>query len=587
MNGRVIEDEHPSDDADAGRRDPALEQHRHGEVQPAPHAGRAVRGAAGLRLRHRRRASSSRASRRAGCGIRAPGPSESPASLAMGYELAVTPLQLAAAYGALANGGVLLEPTLVRQVRDADGEHAVDRARASGAAGGGRGHRRAADADAAGRGGGGHRDGAPRWVPTWSPGKTGTARRAVGGHYLPGDYCGQLRGHLPGPGPAIGAGGEARRSPGRVLRRLDRRAGRAHDPGGGAGHARRRARPRAGWCGRWLADSGTDSAGPPPAPDAGVVVAWPTAAVADATARGPLPGPGARRGGHVAAGGGAGAAPQRLRGAHPGLGPRRRHDARGGRAGDRARPHRRRARGGRPCRLRRCARAWSARGCWSRWPAGAPAVIPAITTDSRHVERDALFLAYVGSAVDGHAYVAAAARAGAGVRAGGARGAGGGGAAGAGPRREAGRVGGGQRLLRQSGRRAGAARGHRDQRQDHDGAPAAPPVRRPRAGRLASARSARSTGGATWCPRRLAHHAGPGRAVPRRSRCCATTACRPWRWKRRRTASTRTGSPAWRSAPPSSPTSPATTSTITATRRTTSPPSSSSTATWRRAASRS
>jgi cell division protein FtsI (penicillin-binding protein 3) len=39
----------------------------------------------------------------------------------MGYELAVTPLQLAAAYGAIANGGTLLEPALVREVRDAEG----------------------------------------------------------------------------------------------------------------------------------------------------------------------------------------------------------------------------------------------------------------------------------------------------------------------------------------------------------------------------------------------------------------------------------------------------------------------------------
>ncbi len=46
---------------------------------------------------------------------------QSPASLAMGYEIAATPLQLAAAYGAIANGGELLEPALVREVRDADG----------------------------------------------------------------------------------------------------------------------------------------------------------------------------------------------------------------------------------------------------------------------------------------------------------------------------------------------------------------------------------------------------------------------------------------------------------------------------------
>ena len=52
-------------------------------------------------------------------------------------------------------------------------------------------------------------------------------------------------------------------------------------------------------------------------------------------------------------------------------------------------------------------------GLLVRWPADAPAVIPSVTTDSRRVERDALFLAYKGSASDAHAYVGAAARAGA------------------------------------------------------------------------------------------------------------------------------------------------------------------------------
>ncbi len=46
---------------------------------------------------------------------------QSPASLAMGYELSVTPLQLAMAYAAFANGGELLEPTRVREIRDPDG----------------------------------------------------------------------------------------------------------------------------------------------------------------------------------------------------------------------------------------------------------------------------------------------------------------------------------------------------------------------------------------------------------------------------------------------------------------------------------
>lgn len=43
------------------------------------------------------------------------------ASLAMGYELSVTPVQLAAAYASFANGGLLVEPQLVREIRDADG----------------------------------------------------------------------------------------------------------------------------------------------------------------------------------------------------------------------------------------------------------------------------------------------------------------------------------------------------------------------------------------------------------------------------------------------------------------------------------
>jgi stage V sporulation protein D (sporulation-specific penicillin-binding protein) len=42
-------------------------------------------------------------------------------TLAIGHELTVTPLQLALAYAAVANGGVLMHPMLVREVRDADG----------------------------------------------------------------------------------------------------------------------------------------------------------------------------------------------------------------------------------------------------------------------------------------------------------------------------------------------------------------------------------------------------------------------------------------------------------------------------------
>ncbi len=46
---------------------------------------------------------------------------QSAASLAIGYEIAVTPLQMAMAYGAIANGGVLMQPVLVRQLKDAEG----------------------------------------------------------------------------------------------------------------------------------------------------------------------------------------------------------------------------------------------------------------------------------------------------------------------------------------------------------------------------------------------------------------------------------------------------------------------------------
>ena len=45
----------------------------------------------------------------------------SSASLAIGYEISVTPIQMVMAYGALANGGYLLEPRIVKEVRGPDG----------------------------------------------------------------------------------------------------------------------------------------------------------------------------------------------------------------------------------------------------------------------------------------------------------------------------------------------------------------------------------------------------------------------------------------------------------------------------------
>ena len=52
----------------------------------------------------------------------------SQASIAIGYEVSVTPLQMTMAYGALANGGMLMEPRLIREVR-APGGLVVERTR--------------------------------------------------------------------------------------------------------------------------------------------------------------------------------------------------------------------------------------------------------------------------------------------------------------------------------------------------------------------------------------------------------------------------------------------------------------------------
>ena len=47
---------------------------------------------------------------------------QSAVSLAIGYEISVTPLQMAMAYGALANGGYLYKPRIVRKIYDSQGK---------------------------------------------------------------------------------------------------------------------------------------------------------------------------------------------------------------------------------------------------------------------------------------------------------------------------------------------------------------------------------------------------------------------------------------------------------------------------------
>jgi len=126
---------------------------------------------------------------------------QSPASLAIGYELAVTPLQLALAYGTIANGGELLEPALVRQIRASDGSVLYQRKR--------RVVRRVMSAEVArqlreilvetvARGTATGAD-----LPSFAvAGKTGTARRTqFGGGYGRNEYTASFVGLFPGRDP--------------------------------------------------------------------------------------------------------------------------------------------------------------------------------------------------------------------------------------------------------------------------------------------------------------------------------------------------------------------------------------------------
>ncbi|MGH7531629.1 MAG: penicillin-binding transpeptidase domain-containing protein [Gemmatimonadales bacterium] len=142
----------------------------------------------------------------------------SPASLALGYELSVTTLQLAAAYGAIANDGVLLQPTLIREVR------APDQAGEGGGTwvGGGLSgavryrHRpqpvrrvlspavsaqlRELLSGVAQEGGTGERAALGNFQLA---AKTGTARRVVDGRYAPGQYTASFAALFPAEDPQL------------------------------------------------------------------------------------------------------------------------------------------------------------------------------------------------------------------------------------------------------------------------------------------------------------------------------------------------------------------------------------------------
>ena len=125
------------------------------------------------------------------------------ASHAMGYEFSVTPIQLASAYAAIANGGVLLTPSLVRQIRDVSGrllyEHQpepVRRVISAEVAATLRGYLRGAVS----KGG----TGAQAQVANFALlGKTGTTRRVVNGTYTAGGYTASFAAIFPADRPQL------------------------------------------------------------------------------------------------------------------------------------------------------------------------------------------------------------------------------------------------------------------------------------------------------------------------------------------------------------------------------------------------
>ncbi len=125
------------------------------------------------------------------------------ASMAMGYEFGITPVQLAAAYAVIANDGVLLAPTLVREVRDPAGNllyrhqpEPVRRVVTSAIAAQLREFLR----EAAGEGG----TGEMAQLANYSVlGKTGTAVRFVNGRYVRGQYTASFAAIFPADHPQL------------------------------------------------------------------------------------------------------------------------------------------------------------------------------------------------------------------------------------------------------------------------------------------------------------------------------------------------------------------------------------------------
>jgi cell division protein FtsI (penicillin-binding protein 3) len=127
---------------------------------------------------------------------------QSPASLSMGYEIAVTPLQLAMGYAAFANGGELLEPALVSEIVSAEGAVRYRHAR--------RVVRRVMTPEVAGQMRGMLLDVVTNGTAVQADveaflvaGKTGTARRTVGGRYAAMQYYATFVGLFPADRPQL------------------------------------------------------------------------------------------------------------------------------------------------------------------------------------------------------------------------------------------------------------------------------------------------------------------------------------------------------------------------------------------------
>ena len=123
------------------------------------------------------------------------------ASVSMGYQVGVTPLQMAAAASVIANGGTLLRAA--RGARRRQGRRAHDRAAEGGAAGHPARDRGDADRHHGGGGDRRHREGRRGWSSYDVAGKTGTADKLVNGRYSPSQQNVSFVGFVPSRNPVL------------------------------------------------------------------------------------------------------------------------------------------------------------------------------------------------------------------------------------------------------------------------------------------------------------------------------------------------------------------------------------------------